>query len=44
MNTHVGIVGALKDGVPLVFHNVTGNVKSDPINNLNVAWIKRPPA
>ena len=44
MNTHVGIVGAIKDGIPLVFHNVTGNVKSDPVNNLNVAWIKRPPS
>ena len=41
MNTHLGIVGAVKDGVPLVFHNVGGNVISDPISNLRVAWVKR---
>ena len=45
MNTHVGIVGAIKDGVPLVFHNITGSVFSDPYNKLKnggkIVWIKR---
>lgn len=41
MNTHVGIVGAIKDGVPLIFHNVGGNVISDPASNLKIAWVKR---
>ena len=41
MNTHVGIVGVIKDGVPLIFHNVGGNVKSDPVENLKIAWVKR---
>ena len=41
MNTHVGIVGAIKDGVPLIFHNVGGNVKSDPADKLPIAWVKR---
>ena len=41
MNTHVGIVGVEKNGVPLIFHNVNGNVKSDPADNLKIAWVKR---
>jgi hypothetical protein len=41
MNTHIGIVGAIKDGVPLIFHNIGGNVISDPASNLNIAWVKR---
>ena len=45
MNTHVGIVGAIKIGVPLVFHNITGSVFSDPYNKLKdggkIVWIKR---
>lgn len=41
MNTHVGIVGVEKNGVPLIFHNVSGNVKSDPADNLKIAWVKR---
>lgn len=40
-NTHVGIVGAIKNGVPLIFHNIHGTVQSDPINKLNIAWVKR---
>lgn len=44
-NTHVGIVGAIKDGVPIVFHNVHGQVYADPYNNMvknaKIAWIKR---
>jgi hypothetical protein len=45
MNTHIGIVGAIKDGVPIVFHNIGGQVWADPYNNLHggakIAWIKR---
>lgn len=45
MNTHVGIVGAIKDGVPLIFHNINGTVFSDPYNKLyrdgKIAWVKR---
>jgi hypothetical protein len=46
MNTHIGIVGAIKDGVPLVFHNIHGQVFSDPPNKLHdggkIAWVRRP--
>lgn len=42
MNTHIGTVAAIKDGVPLIFHNVGGNVKSDPPSKLRIAWVKRP--
>lgn len=41
MNTHIGIVGAIKDGVPLIFHNVKGTVLSDHPSNLRIAWVKR---
>jgi peptidoglycan hydrolase-like protein with peptidoglycan-binding domain len=44
MNTHIGIVGAIKNGVPIVFHNVHGTVFADPFNKLSkggrIAWIK----
>ena len=46
MNTHIGIVGAIKNGVPLVFHNIHGQVFSDPPNKLHdggkIAWVRRP--
>ena len=45
MNTHVGIVGGKKNGVPLIFHNIGGDVYSDPYNKLRdggkIVWIKR---
>ena len=45
MNTHVGIVGGVKNGVPLIFHNISGDVYSDPYNKLRgggkIVWIKR---
>jgi peptidoglycan hydrolase-like protein with peptidoglycan-binding domain len=44
MNTHIGYVGAIKNGVPIIFHNIHGQVYADPINNLQgggrVAWVK----
>lgn len=46
MNTHVGIVGAIKNGVPLIFHNIHGQVYVDPVNKLKdggrVVWVRRP--
>jgi hypothetical protein len=45
MNTHVGIVGAIDNGVPIIFHNIGGQVWADPYNNLKgdsrIAWVKR---
>lgn len=45
INTHLGIVGAIKNGIPLIFHNISGDVYSDPYNKLRgggkIAWIKR---
>jgi hypothetical protein len=41
MNTHIGRVGVVKNGVPLIFHNVDGTTKSDPPQNLRIAWVKR---
>lgn len=45
MNTHVGIVGGIKNGVPLIFHNISGDVYSDPYNKIRgggkIVWIKR---
>jgi len=40
-NTHVGIVGAIKNGTPIVFHNVHGTVYSEPASNLQITWVKR---
>ena len=46
MNTHVGIVGAIKDGVPIIFHNISGIIHTDPYNKLvgdgKIMWIRRP--
>jgi hypothetical protein len=45
MNTHVGIVGAIDNGVPIVFHNIGGQVWADPYTNMKggarIAWVKR---
>ena len=40
-NTHVGIVGAIVDGVPVIFHNMFGDVRSEPAKNLKITWVKR---
>jgi hypothetical protein len=46
MNTHVGIVGAIKNGVPIIFHNIHGQVFSEPYDKLSdgarIAWVRRP--
>lgn len=44
MNTHVGIVGAIVKGVPLVFHNIAGiGLIAQPASQLNIVWVKRSP-
>ena len=46
MNTHVGIVAFEKNGVPLVVHNISGTVYSDPWDKLKgggkIMWVRRP--
>ena len=46
MNTHVGIVGAMKNSNPIIFHNVEGKVYADPIDKIKnggrIAWVRRP--
>ena len=46
LNTHIGIVGFIKDGVPLIIHNIDGTVYSDPWDKLKgdgkIMWIRRP--
>jgi len=41
MNTHVGRVMVILDNIPIVFHNVGGNVQATPANLLRIAWVKR---
>lgn len=41
-NTHVGFVSSVKDGVPMITHNVHGTVKTEPYSNLYTGWIQRP--
>ena len=46
MNTHLGIVGDIKNGVPIIFHNIGGTVWADPLGKLQgdgkIMWIKQP--
>lgn len=39
-NTHVGIVIAVKNGVPIILHEVEGKGLAEPYTNLNIAWVK----
>jgi len=42
-NTHVGFVGAIYNGQPVVFHNVSGNVLASIASKMNVdkpVWVK----
>lgn len=45
MNTHLGVVGAIKDGQPIILHNISGQVYSDPMDKLvkdsRIAWVRR---
>jgi hypothetical protein len=51
MNTHLGIVGAIKNGKPIIFHNIpasktVGQVWADPIDKIHgggkIVWARRP--
>ena len=49
-NTHVGYVGAIKDGVPLIYHSVHGERLSTPANKLlskngsaMIVWVTKSP-
>jgi len=46
LNTHLGIVGEIKNGVPIIFHNIGGTVWADPLGKLQgdgkIMWIKQP--
>jgi len=45
-NTHLGIVGEVKNGTPIIFHNIGGTVWADPLGSLQgggkIMWIKQP--
>jgi len=38
-NTHVGIVTAIKNGKPIISHNIHGKLHHDPYNNLTIGWV-----
>jgi len=51
MNTHLGIVGAIKNGKPIIFHNIpasktVGQVWADPVDKIHgggkIVWARRP--
>jgi peptidoglycan hydrolase-like protein with peptidoglycan-binding domain len=46
LNTHIGMVGFEKNGVPLIIHNYKGTVYSDPWDKIKgggkIMWIRRP--
>ena len=41
-NTHVGFISDVKDGIPMITHNVHGTVKTEPYNKVYTGWIQRP--
>jgi len=45
MNTHLGYVGAIVDGEPIIFHNIHNTVHATPLSkmsNIKIFWIARP--
>jgi hypothetical protein len=45
-NSHVGFVGAIKDGEPIIFHNILGDVWATPISAMHkdgsmMVWVNR---
>ena len=45
-NSHVGFVGAIKDGEPVIFHNILGNVWATPVSAMEkdgsmMVWVNR---
>lgn len=46
MNTHLGYVGAIVNGEPIIFHNVHGQVYATPLSkmtNTKIFWVKQGP-
>jgi hypothetical protein len=46
LNTHLGYVGAIVDGEPIIFHNVHGTVFSTPLSDMDktkIVWVKKGP-
>jgi hypothetical protein len=46
INTHLGYVGAVVNGEPIIFHNVHGKVHATPLSkmgNTKVLWVKTGP-
>ena len=46
INTHLGYVGAVANGEPIIFHNVHGNVYATPLSKMGdtkVLWVKTGP-
>lgn len=46
MNTHLGYVGAIVDGEPIIFHNVHGQVYATPLSKMGttkIFWVKQGP-
>ena len=41
-NTHVGVVTGLKNGVPIISHNIHGKVYHEPYNKLTIGWVGQP--
>jgi len=41
-NTHVGIVTSIKNGVPIISHNIYGKLHHDPYNAVHIGWIGTP--
>jgi len=40
-NTHTGIVGAMMDGEPIIFHSVDGREMAEPASDLKILWVKQ---
>ena len=46
INTHLGYVGAVANGEPIIFHNVHGDVYATPLSKMGdtkVLWVKTGP-
>jgi hypothetical protein len=50
INTHVGYVGAIKDGIPIIFHNIDGKLIATPANKATstngtqmIVWVVEDP-
>lgn len=41
-NTHVGVVTSIKDGVPIISHNIHGTLHHEPYKSLNIGWVSSP--